>query len=117
MITASLPLTGNEKRLDLSVEWQISAEQARRKVARYFAEQVSTSIGPRAPGMLVICDPGNIVWRFAIDFGIGRVGNLGTIGEVDVDAITGDLRLSRNQVKRMTAHAEQLISTTHHTGD
>jgi hypothetical protein len=71
-----------------TVQITISATQARRKVDEWLLLEVSMMMGADPPTLVV---GERIVWRVPARFTAPHVGRLGTVGEVDVDAQTGDL--------------------------
>jgi hypothetical protein len=91
----------------LSVTLGLTAEQARRKVIRFFMDEVSLLIHPQTP-LLVVADQDKIFWRFPLVFSMGLRGKLGQVGEVDVDAQSGKLLLNDGLLREIVAHARLL---------
>lgn len=97
--------------LNISTTLGISALQAKRKVARFFMDEVSMFIGPNPP-LLIVAGEGQIFWRFPIIFAMGLPGQPYPVGEVDVDAFTGNLVIDDEQLEVMKTNArQQAIST------
>lgn len=66
----------------------VSAEEARRKVARWLRMEVSHMLGADMP-TLVVSQP--TVWRVPVHFSAPRVGVVGIVGEIAVDVLTGEI--------------------------
>ena len=81
--------------INISATLGISAVQAKRKLARYFMDNVSMFIGPEEP-ILLFADKNQIYWRFPVSICIGRLGKLGQLGTVDVDARNGEILLTES---------------------
>ena len=94
----------------LSVTLGITAEQAKRKLTRFLMDEVSLLINPQSP-LLVVVDQNTIFWRFPLIFSMGPRGRLGQVGEVDVDALTGELLLDEKQLTEIKTHARLLAQS------
>lgn len=107
------PLSDTETRLEMSVsaELGISAEQARLKLVRYFTDDVSMFMGPRRPAKLIINTLDDMAWRFDVVMTWGTKGTLGVIGEVEVDAISGELLIAPEQLAELKANATTLVTS------
>jgi len=93
--------------LNISVTLGITAEEAKRKLTRFFMDEVSLFISPESP-LLVVADPETIFWRFPIVFSMGHYGKLGQVGQVDVDAQGGELLLNDRLLEEIKANARTL---------
>lgn len=115
--TLPVPLSETETRLEVSVsaELGVSADEARRKLTRYFMEHVTMFIGACRPAQLIINAHDDMVWRFNLDFGMANTGNLGIVGQADVDALTGDILLNDEKVAEITQYADQLAQRATHS--
>ncbi len=110
------PETENLKlEVNISTTLGITAEQARRKVIRFLMDNISMFLSPQAP-LLVVASSEQIFWRFPIILSMGQQGSLGQVGEIEVDAHTGELLLDNDSLVRMEANAQRLAqSATHST--
>jgi len=97
--------------LTISTTLGISAQEAQRKVRRYFGDHVNMFITPRPP-LLVMLDDHTSHWRFPLVFSLGRQGRLGQVGEVDVDAHSGELLVSETLVQEINTNAHRLAQRT-----
>lgn len=91
----------------ISAKLGITAEQAKRKLTRFFMDEVSLFISPQAP-LLVLTDQEAIFWRFPIVFSMGKHGQLGQVGEIDVDARSGALLLDEAILEKIKTNARIL---------
>jgi hypothetical protein len=71
-----------------TVNIQVSAQEAQRKVDTWLLLEVSMMMGAETP-TLVIGE--RTVWRVPARFSAPHVGRVGTVGLVDVDVQTGEL--------------------------
>ncbi len=87
-----IPETGSFE-IHQTIDLQVSAKQAQRKVDTWLMNEVSYMMGAEAP-TLVIGE--RTVWRVPAYFSSPGSGRVGTVGQVDVDAQTGELYNVRN---------------------
>jgi hypothetical protein len=99
--------------VNISATLGITAEEARRKVNRFLMDNVSMFLSPSVP-LLVVESQEKIYWRFPIGLILGQQGYLGQVGEVDVDAYTGELLLDGHALVRIEANAQRLAQSTSH---
>jgi hypothetical protein len=115
MIIALDPITANNETMHLQVNisttLNITAEQARRKLTRYFMDEVSMFITPQSP-LLVIVNENQIFWRFPLALVMGKQGLLGLVGQVDVSALSGELILNVKLLEEIKTNAQRLVSHT-----
>jgi hypothetical protein len=95
--------------INISTELGISAQKAKRKVTRYLMDHVSLFLMPANP-LLVLLTENEIVWRFPIVFSPGSM--LGQVGEMDVDAQSGELFINQEAISEMTHRAHRLAQIT-----
>lgn len=103
-------------KLNISTTLGITAQEAHSKVLRYFVDHVNMFITPRPP-LLVMLDDHTFHWRFPLVFSLGRQGRLGQVGEVDVDAYTGELLIQETQVQEINANVRRLAQSTPHSSE
>jgi hypothetical protein len=97
--------------INLSVRLGITAKQAKRKLTRFFMDEVSLLIGPEAPS-LVFTNENDICWRFPVTLSMGQQGVVGQVGQVDVNAKTGELLLNDTLIEEIKINAKQLAQPT-----
>lgn len=94
--------------LNISIKLGISADQAKRKLSRFFMDEVSLLIGPEDP-LLVLVDTRSVLWRFPLELTLGKRGRLGLVGTVDVDARTGELLITDELLTEIKTNARLLV--------
>jgi len=97
--------------LTISTTLGISASQAKRKVARFFMDEVSMFMGPDPP-FLIVAEDEQIFWRFPIVFSMGFPGQPRQVGQVDVDAFTGRLLIDHEIIESIKTNAKQVATST-----
>ena len=106
LINTSTPENGLlSLRVMLDVKINVSDEQARRNVSRFVAMEISTNIGGREPMLVLASRP---CWRVPVHLTLPGLGDLGSLGHVDVDTETGEFLVSKEsiiqEIKNSAAH-------------
>lgn len=91
-----------------AIDIRVTPEEARRKVNRWVLDDVSYMMHAESP-TLVIDD--RAVWRVPVALTASHVGRVGAVGEIDVDAITGDLLNAEIRKAKIEACAVELART------
>lgn len=114
MIVAFTPSAQDEENLqfevNISTTLGITAGRARRKLTRYLMDNLSLFITPTSP-LLVVVSPEKILWRFPVVLAMGHHGQIGQVGEVDVDAHSGQILLSDTLLEEINANAHRLAKS------
>ena len=102
------------------IEINILAEEARRRVNYFVRMDISTQMHGKKP-MLVIADEGDeVMWRVPVHLTFPDFGDVGCVGFLFVDPITGDIDTSSTTVQTLKKNANHLAqrfkSTSTHTG-
>ncbi len=99
--TYPVPETGQfDLAIERSVDIVVSAAKARRLVQRWAMENVTYMLQAKTPTLTV---SERVVWRVPVNFTAPHVGQVGKVGEVDVDVQTGELlNLSAEQMLQCT---------------
>jgi hypothetical protein len=85
----------------------VLSEYARRKANGYLSMDVSLFCSA-SDGVLIPLE--RPIWQFAIRFGLPRLGELGILGTLDVDAQTGEpIALTSKQIKQMRVRADAIV--------
>ncbi len=93
-------------KFELHGEFNITSFIARQKVNRYLLLNTGNLIHSLEPN-LVIGD--SLQWKVALGYSIPGKGFLGKVGEIIVDAITGNLKLEiSTPIKEIEANADSL---------
>lgn len=86
----------------------LTAEDARRRVNKEIVTELGTGLGAGQPELQVVDE--QLFWRVPIVLSLPRLGALGTVGAVTVDARTGDISLSGEDQERLINHARWLYT-------
>jgi hypothetical protein len=85
----------------------VLSEYARRKANGYLSMDVSLFCSASDGVLIPMARP---IWQFAIRFRLPRMGELGILGTLDVDAQTGEpIVLTSKQIKHMRARADAIV--------
>jgi len=85
----------------------ITAYTARQKASGYVGGHISHMMGGGEPSLML--SHNRLVWRVPILLTSPRRGTLGAVGNLDVDARTGQLLVSADFVDQVKAHAQTLV--------
>lgn len=106
--TLALPQTGRLTiDIHLSVEVNVTAVMARRKVNAFLATCVGNLLLADEP-VLTVAE--KIVWRVPVDLTAPPEGRIGRVGEIEVDVETGAIAIDEAQIKRIRDHANRLVT-------
>jgi hypothetical protein len=89
----------------ISATVNISSEQARRQVNRYIHRNVSYLMHGDIPNLMVA---EYVYWQVPIIFTYPSHGVLGTVGYIDVNVETGELKLQPETITEIKHHAQKL---------
>jgi hypothetical protein len=92
-------------RLNRTVEVKVSPEEARRRVNRYVHMEISTQMHAEMPA-LVIGD--KAAWRVPVHLTFPSFGDMGQVGCIDVDPVTGEIDATTLALDTITHNAENL---------
>lgn len=94
----------------VTISVNISAEEARRLVNRTIVPELGTGLGAKAPDMLV--RGRQVIWRVPIVLSLPRLGDLGEVGNIEVDALTGRIISGKATQEKIIQHAQRLYAGT-----
>ncbi|MFN8488831.1 MAG: hypothetical protein U0350_14610 [Caldilineaceae bacterium] len=86
-------------------EIKITAEQARRQVNRWIFTEVSSLLGARTPKLVV---GERVVWRVPVVLTAPHLGEVGLVGEIDVDVQNSDMDKTPACVAQLEACCREL---------
>jgi hypothetical protein len=92
--------------IHVSVTLNITPFVARQKVGGLVLSEVGTGIGADEPTLVL--SNRRVVWRVPVFLALPGLGRLGQVGEVDVDAQTGEVLADRSALNRMIDNANRL---------
>jgi hypothetical protein len=91
--------------VDREIEIRVPAEKAQHEVNRFIHMEVSTQMHAEAP-MLVVSN--KTFWRVPIHLTFPTFGDVGCVGFIHVDPITGKLETSQTVIKEIEQNADDL---------
>jgi hypothetical protein len=86
----------------------VTAFSALQKVTGFVADEISTNMHGVNPTLVV---GEQIYWRVPIMLSMPPIGDLGVVGEIDVDVETGQLHITPELLVEIEHRAEYLAST------
>ena len=92
--------------VDLTVQINISAEEARRKVHRFVSDNVSYLMGGESPTLLLIDK--QVLWRVPVMMTYPSYGRLGTVGAIDVSAESGEMLVTDDTIRELQDNGKAL---------
>jgi hypothetical protein len=84
----------------------VSADQARRLANRHIVSELGTGLAARNPELVIAGE--QIKWRLPVVLSLPALGELGEVGAVEIDALTGDLLTSTETQEKIIQHANRL---------
>ena len=95
--------------LQFAGEIAVSPEQARRRANGFLSHNVALFAEAGIPVLMLGARP---IWRMNIHLVLRSKGNVGRIGVLDVDAVTGEIiPLSDQQIQEMQDHARTIAAS------
>lgn len=100
-----------EIEIDIKVRAQnrISATVAQRRVSRLVLDRVSNLMCGNPPTLLVA---DRLRWRVPVWLGFPKLGLIGKVGEIDVDADTGEMLFDETMLEEMRERGDALARRT-----
>jgi hypothetical protein len=93
--------------LPVDAQGYVLGEYARRRANGYLSREVSLFYSATAGLFVPVARP---LWQFSIEVRLPRLGVLGSMGTIDVDAQTGEVvPLTHKQIKRIRERADALV--------
>jgi hypothetical protein len=102
------PIAPISLHVHLTAILNIDAKEARRRVNRQVIPELGTGLSAQEPELVLVAD--QIIWRVPIILSLPRIGDLGQVGTVAVDARTGDITINPEAQERMIIHACRLYT-------
>lgn len=92
----------------VSATLNVTQVAARRKVNVFLLNQVGTGLGGDTPTLVVQND--RLCWRVPVILALPPKGRLGQVGQIDVDAQTGEILADEKLIRDIADHAERLVA-------
>jgi len=102
---APLPIGALKLQVDRTIEINVSAEEALRKVSRFVHMEISTQMHAETPVLVV---GAKTAWRVPIHLTFPSLGDVGCVGFIHVDSLTGTLETSQAIVQGIKHNANDL---------
>ena len=93
--------------IHVSTKLNVTQESARRKVNVFVLSEIGTGLGGDTP-MLIIAEE-RLCWRVPVSLALPNTGPLGQVGQIDVDAQTGEILADTESIQGIVHHAERLL--------
>lgn len=105
-----LPASQVNISINISATLNVTAYTARRKANVFVLKRIGTGLSGAEP-QLVVTDK-VICWRVPIFLSTASQGRRGQVGQIDIDAQTGEVLANEDTLKEITEHAERLADRT-----
>jgi hypothetical protein len=105
-----LPTSKVDIHIHVSAQLNITPFVARQKVGGVVLSQVGTGVAADEPMLMVTRD--RLVWRVPVVLALPGLGRLGELGQIDVDAQTGQVLADQALIKQLIENAEHLAPDT-----
>ena len=96
--------------IHVSTTLNVTQVAARRKVNVFLLNQVGTGLGGDTPTLVVQND--RLCWRVPVILALPPKGRLGQVGQIDVDAQTGEILADEQMLHDIADHAERLVASS-----
>jgi hypothetical protein len=109
-VVPKLPTARIDVSINISATLNVTAYTAKRKANTFVLNRLGTGLFGDEP-QLVVTDK-LICWRVPIFVATASQGRLGQIGQIDVDAQTGEVLADDNLLKDIASNAERLVASS-----
>jgi hypothetical protein len=92
----------------VSATLNVTQVAARRKVNLFVLNEIGTGLGGGVPTLVIHSD--RLCWRVPVILALAPVGRLGQVGQIDVDAQSGEILVDDQQIRDIIDHAERLVA-------
>ncbi len=92
-----------------TVNLQVTAEEARRKVQQWLLDQVSYMMGAESPHLVL--QEIMTIWHVPVIFTASQLGRVGIVGQVGVDVQTGEIVCQSTCRDQLLQEAQTLAAT------
>lgn len=101
-----LPTAQVDIHVHVSAQLNITPFVARQKVGGLLLSQVGTGVAADAPALIATSE--RLVWRVPVFLALPGLGRLGDLGQIDVDAQTGQVLADQALLKQLIENAQRL---------
>lgn len=93
--------------VDRQVEINVLPEEARRRVNQFVHLELSTQLHAEMP-LLVLGREETVAWRVPIHLTLPAYGDVGSVGFIEVDPVSGEINSSAATIAAIETHAAAL---------
>ena len=109
-VVPKLPTARIDVNINISATLNVTAYTAKRKANTFVLNRLGTGLFGDEP-QLVVTDK-LICWRVPVFVSTASRGRLGQVGQIDVDAQTGEVLVDDNSLKDIASNAERLVASS-----
>ncbi len=92
----------------VSTKLNVTQVAARRKVNVFVLNEIGTGLGGDMPTLVIQND--RLCWRVPVILALAPKGRLGQVGQIDIDAQTGEILADDQLIRDIADHAERLVA-------
>ncbi len=92
----------------VSAKLNVTQVAARRKVNVFVLREIGTGLGSDTPSLVVHND--QLCWRVPVILALSPKGRLGQVGQIDINAQTGEILADDQLIGDITDYAERLVT-------
>jgi len=92
----------------VSTKLNVTQVAARRKVNVFVLNEIGTGLGGDTPTLVIQND--RLCWRVPVILALAPKGRLGQVGQIDIDAQTGEILADDQLIRNIADHAERLVA-------
>jgi hypothetical protein len=93
-------------RIEVSTDFNISADIARQRANRFLIMNLGDQLSAGSPELVV---GERLFWRMPVNLTLSQGGNLGRVGDIQVDAQTGDVQVEPPQTLDQLADQAEML--------
>lgn len=94
--------------IHVSTKLNVTQVAARRKVNVFVLNEIGTGLGGDTPTLVIQNE--RLCWRVPVILAPSPKGRLGQVGQIDVDAQTGEILADDQLIHDIADHAERLLA-------
>jgi hypothetical protein len=91
----------------ISAKLNVTRVAARRKINVFVLNKIGTGLGGDTP--ILVIDNDRLCWRVPVILALPPQGRLGQVGQIDVDAQTGEILADDQLIQDIADHAKRLV--------
>lgn len=107
-VLPQVPTAQVDVTVHVSASLNVTSIAARRKINVFVLNEIGTGLGGDTPTLVVHND--RLCWRVPVILALPPKGRLGQVGQIDVDAQTGEILADDQLIRDIADHAERLVA-------